>query len=203
MGNIDYHSQALHFLHKSNPGIRKPMLRIRRHPEGTVRIFNPGIGKCQLVGKVPGQGHHAHSQPVQIPQERCFSLAGPALLHREKGRHPALLPVSADIVVGSDDSYDILMGLHLLIKGVQKFHTEFKGASLGLFQIDIQGKILQSVIPCLHLPQIQHQPVLKDGLPASPLMVLKNFRNGITVHIHNLHIPVLFPVLWYSQFIPG
>ena len=202
VGNINDHSQALHLLHKCNPGIRKSMLCIRRHPEGAVLLCHPGIGKCQLIGEIPGQGHHAHTQPVKIPQKRRFTLAGPAFLHCEKGRHPALLPVSADILVGSDDSYDILMGFHFLVEGIEKFHAEFKGPSLGLFQIDIQGKILQPVIPCLHLFQIQHHLVLQDGLPASLLMVLIDFRNGIAVHIHNLHIPVLFPVLWYSQFIP-
>lgn len=48
-----------HLLHKCNPGIRSPCSH-PRHPEGAVTPLKSGIGKCQLIGEIPGQGHHAH-----------------------------------------------------------------------------------------------------------------------------------------------
>ena len=70
VGHINDHAQPLHFLNKSNPGLRQPLRSIGfseiRAEAFSVyslsRLFQ--IGPAQFIGIVPGKGKHTDAQTV-------------------------------------------------------------------------------------------------------------------------------------------
>ena len=171
VGHIYDHAQALHLFHELNPRAGQAIGLVRHQIRGSVLTPFPFVGKSQLIGEIPGQCHHPDPQTVEIPQEPEAALANAALLDGQQGRHPALPPVVLNIPVGPHNANHVTVGLHLRIKCIQKTHTVFKWFSLRPFQAGEQGKILESVIPCLHFLKVYHQAVLQYGGTASLQMV--------------------------------
>lgn len=156
------------------------MARARSH----TLIFS--VWKSKLIWEVPGDRHHSGPQPVKIPQAGKITAADASLFEGQQGRHPSGLSVLFNLLPVLYDADPVGIWFQFRVKQIDQFHCRIKRILL-TSEMHKHGKILQKIISLLHFIQIDLEMILQHGVMLPLLSYMQKLRNGITMHIHNLH----------------
>ena len=189
MGHVGEDMEPLHLRQKFKAPVREPAPL--------------AVGKAQLVGVVPGEGHQPDPQGVEAPQQVRVSPEHRPLLHGEKGPDLSPGPGLLQVGEGEDRAEEVPVGLCRLPEEVRLGQSLRQGVRRPLF-VHKEGEGLEKIAAVLQLFQGKMPPGSgpEGVVPARPA-VRQQAGEGVAVEVdegHGAVPPYDFSLAFYVGF---
>ena len=189
VAHVHDHVQALHLGQKFKPAFLQAGLGVGLAGPDVPAPAGHHIGAGQLVFVVPGQGHHAGTQLIHLPQHTQAALAAAALLDGQHSADLSGLRVAADVLRAVDRRDLVGILRHDPLEHIHLFQRRHQRVCAGgrVAQVHKSGKALQHVVALMQLFQINVQIIGCKALGFAPPLGIAQFAQGITMEIKDFH----------------